>query len=197
MNGVLSPIQGRFGAKAISAIRLTATSATSVECQVVDEDVLTIDIEEVGTYALMWTPTEENNQAVGYTVEDGVLADTGRVPESLALSAGFAFTEGIVDRLTDIAHMSVCPERPDVVRMCLTNPAGVAVRRRNVVMNSSCGVCGGESAFRTVSLQVSVWATSCVCRWPISIWCVRRWDSTRTSLGAPAAPMPRRSSMVT
>ncbi len=144
MNGVLSPIQGRFGAKAISAIRLTATSATSVECQVVDEDVLTIDIEEVGTYALMWTPTEENNQAVGYTVEDGVLADTGRVPESLALSAGFAFTEGIVDRLTDIAHMSVCPERPDVVRMCLTNPAGVAVRRRNVVMNSSCGVCGGR-----------------------------------------------------
>lgn len=144
MNGIVSPIPGRFGAKAISATRLTAASATGVECQVVDEDVLTIDIEEVGTYALMWTPTEANDQAVGYTVEDGVLADSGRVPESLALSAGFAFTEGIVDRLADIAHMSVCPERPDLVRMCLADPAGVAVHRRNVVMNSSCGVCGGR-----------------------------------------------------
>lgn len=112
-------------------------------CEVVHEDVLTIEIEDVGTYALMWTPTQDNRQAAGYTLEEGVLAETD-VPEALALGAGFAFTEGIVATLADIASMAVCPERPDVVRMRLVHPAGVTVRRRNVVMNSSCGVCGGR-----------------------------------------------------
>lgn len=144
MSQIVSPISGRFGIKAIAATRLTAESASEVDCQVIDEDVLTVEIENVGTYALMWTPTEDNNQAVGYTVEDGILADSGRVPETLALSAGFAFTEGIVNRLEDIAHMSVCPERPDVVRIRLVSPACLEVRRRNVVINSSCGICGGR-----------------------------------------------------
>lgn len=144
MGRIVSPVPGRFGVKAVSAARLAADGASvSAECQVIHEDVLTIEIEEVGTYGLMWTPTEDSSQSVGYTVEDGVLADAG-VPESLALGAGFAFTEGIVNQLDDIAYMSVCPERPDVVRMRLINPEGVAVRRRNVIMNSSCGVCGGR-----------------------------------------------------
>lgn len=144
MSQIVSPIPGRFGVKATSARRLAVGVDDSVECQVIHEDVLTIEIEEVGTYALMWTPTEDNSQSVGYTIQDGLLADAGRVPELLALGAGFAFTEGIVNRLEDIAYMSVCPERPDVVRMRLVNPAGVAVRRRNVIMNSSCGICGGR-----------------------------------------------------
>lgn len=144
MTRKLAPVPGRFGVKAIAATRLTAERATDVDCEVIDEDVLTVDIESVGTYALMWTPTEARTQAVGYTIEDGLLADAGRVPEALALAAGFAFTEGIVDRLPDIAHMAVCPDQPDVVRMRLVDPGGVAVRRRNVVMNSSCGLCGGR-----------------------------------------------------
>jgi FdhD protein len=143
MSQIVSPIPGRFGIKAVSAARLAAGESNAVECQVIHEDVLTIEVENVGTYALMWTPTEDNSQSVGYTVEDGVLADA-RVPESLALGAGFAFTEGIVNQLDDIAYMSVCLEQPDVVRMRLTNPEGVSVRRRNVIMNSSCGICGGR-----------------------------------------------------
>lgn len=144
MSGTVSSIQGRSGVKAVSAIQATAEYISDIQCQVIDEDVLTIEIEDVGVYALMWSPTEANDRAVGYTIEDGVLADAGRVPEALALGAGFAFTEGIVDRLEDIAHMAVCPERPDVVRMRLVDPAGVTVQRRNVIMNSSCGVCGGR-----------------------------------------------------
>lgn len=130
---------------ATSAARLVAdgTLAPMRACEVVQEDVLTIEIEDIGSYALMWTPTQDNYRAAGYTVEDGVLSDTG-VPESLALAAGFAFTEGIVDSLADIASMAVCPERPDVVRMRLVHPDIVTVSRRNVVMNSSCGVCGGR-----------------------------------------------------
>lgn len=145
MGQVVTPVPGQFGIMATSAAQRMAdgTGADAVACQVVHEDVLTIEIEDVGSYALMWTPTQDNTQAAGYTIEEGVLAESG-VPEALALGAGFAFTEGIVNRLGDIAHMAVCAERPDVVRMRLVDPAGVAVRRRNVVMNSSCGVCGGR-----------------------------------------------------
>ncbi|CAG4883613.1 Sulfur carrier protein FdhD [Georgfuchsia toluolica] len=143
--GVIESFARSFGIKTKAAEQLTADGAgcCSVECHVVHEDVLTVEIEEIGTYALMWTPTEDNTSAIGYTIEDGILGEGG-VPESLALAAGFAFTEGIVDSLADIANMAVCPERPDVVRMRLTHPSGVAVRRRNVVMNSSCGICGGR-----------------------------------------------------
>lgn len=111
--------------------------------QVVQEEVLTIDIEAVGSYALMWTPTEGDPGAVAYTAEDGVLADDG-IPEALALAAGFAFTEGLVHGLPDIAAMWICADRPDVVRVRLQHPESVAVQRRNVVVNSSCGICGGR-----------------------------------------------------
>lgn len=144
MNATVLPVASPPGAKRISAVRVKAECWAGIECEVVEEDVLTIDVESVGTYSLMWTPTEVGRQAVGYTIEDGVLADSEAVPEALALGAGFAFTEGIVERRTDIAHMSVCPERSGVVRMSLVKPEGVEVRRRNVVMNSSCGVCGGR-----------------------------------------------------
>jgi FdhD protein len=122
-----------------------------VEPLVIQEDVLTIDIEEVGAYSLMWTPTCNNAVTIGYCSEDGILTDShactavdGMVPEPFALAAGFAFTEGLVNTLADISNMSVCPERSDMVRMRLRDPKLVAVRRRNVVMNSSCGVCGGR-----------------------------------------------------
>ena len=116
---------------------------TIPECQVVREDVLTIEVEDIGAYSLMWTPTDEPPGDVGYTAQDGVLAD-GDIPEALALAAGFAFTEGIIDSLSDIAAMWICHERPDVVNLRLTHPDEANVRRRNVVVNSSCGVCGGR-----------------------------------------------------
>lgn len=145
MGPVGTPVISNLGTRVKVAEEIFADGrrAGLAECRVVEEDVLTIEVEGVGSYALMWTPTEDNSQAAGFTIEDGVLSECG-VPESLALAAGFAFTEGIVERVSDIVNMSVCPERADVVRMVLANPEGVAVRRRNVVMNSSCGVCGGR-----------------------------------------------------
>lgn len=133
------------GMVALSARQIMPGGETrqAVNSLVVEEDVLTIDIEGVGNYALMWTPTEDNSGAVGYTAEDGVLAADG-IPEALALAAGFAFTEGIVNVLADIAAMWICAERPDVVNIRLAHPESAEVRRRNVVVNSSCGVCGGR-----------------------------------------------------
>lgn len=145
MNKKMACTPGRAGVKKVSAAQASVGGGRQAEpdCLVVHEDVLTIEIEDVGSYALMWTPTGEYSGAAGYTSADGVLAQDG-VPEALALAAGFAFTEGIVSALSDIAAMWICPERPDVVRLRLTQPETVAVRRRNVVVNSSCGICGGR-----------------------------------------------------
>jgi FdhD protein len=113
------------------------------QTQVIREEMLTLDVAGVGQYALMWTPTADNTQAAAYCLEDGLLGPAG-VPEPLAMAAGFAFTEGLINGLSDIAEMAVCPERTDVVRMRLTHPEQVLVYRRNVVMTSSCGVCGAR-----------------------------------------------------
>jgi len=160
---MIRSIPGRFGIMAAPARRVNAGNLqqSCADTEVVHEDVLTIDIEGVGAYSLMWTPTVDNTRAAGFCLEDGILADdpvagAGRlprgIPDSLALAAGFAFTEGIVDALDGIVSMAICPERPDVVRMRLRDPEAVEVRRRNVVMNSSCGVCGAREQLRDGSL---------------------------------------------
>lgn len=130
------------GVRQVPAYSIGGTAGPAADW-VIEEAALAIVIEGVGNYTLMWTPTEALGVAVGYTHDDGVLADTA-CPEILALATGFAFTEGIIDQLGDIAHMTVCPDTPGVVRMRLHRPDRVQVRRRDVVMTSSCGVCGGR-----------------------------------------------------
>lgn len=132
------PVGRTFRAMRLGGDGRSGTVAT----QVIAEEVLTLDVAEIGTYNLMWTPTRVLDGPVGYTLDDGVLADDA-APEPLALAVGFLLTEGLVDGLADIAEMAVCEQRPDVVRVRLANPGKTNVRRRNVVMNSSCGVCGG------------------------------------------------------
>ena len=145
MQNYLRDFSGQNGIHAVSARRLSAdcSDPAPANCWVVDEDALTIAVEEVGTYTLMWTPTEGAASAAGFVAGEGVLGAT-EAPERLALAVGFAFTEGIIAGVQDIASMEVCPERPDIVRMRLLAPAGVKVRRSNVLMTSSCGVCGGR-----------------------------------------------------
>ena len=135
----------QHGARAVTGFRLAASTlpAAAETCWVASEDALTLDVEDVGSYTLMWTATEDAMQAVGFIVPDGVLGSND-VPEVLALAAGFAFTEGIIAGLDDIRSMAVCPERPDIVRMQLMHPGQVRVARRSVVVTSSCGICGGR-----------------------------------------------------
>jgi FdhD protein len=109
--------------------------------QVVEEDALTLDVEDVGHYTLMWTPTHSAIEAHGFTLEDGVLGDIEN-PEGLALALGFALSEGLIRRLDDIKSLSVCAENPKVVQVQLRNPDAVHITRKNVVINSSCGICG-------------------------------------------------------
>lgn len=145
MHNDLRDYSGQNGIHAVSAHRMSAACAhpDQSDCWVVDEDALTIDVADVGTYTLMWTATEGAALAAGFMAGEGVLGET-EIPERLALAVGFAFTEGIISGLQDIAAMEVCPERPDIVRMRLVAPAQVKVRRSNVLMTSSCGICGGR-----------------------------------------------------
>jgi FdhD protein len=117
--------------------------AEDVDTQVIQEDALTIDVEDVGTYTLMWTPTDPV-EADGYVDGDGLI--DGQGSGALALATGFVFTEGIIQGLEDIRTMAFCDKTPGVVRMQLKSPEAVETRRRNVLMTSSCGICGSREA---------------------------------------------------
>lgn len=136
-------VSPRKGVNVVSAYHIPKPGAPAVEevCQVVEEDALTVDIENVGKYTLMWTPTENIDGAIGFTDVDGVLGESEN-PEALALAAGFAFTEGIIRGLDDIQTMAVCPDEPEVVKVQLVNPEAAVIRRRDVIITSSCGICG-------------------------------------------------------
>jgi FdhD protein len=123
------------------------------KCQVVEEDALTLDVEDVGHYTLMWTPTVASTTARGFTLEDGLLGE-GEQPEGLALAMGFALSEGLIESLHDIKSLSVCPDNPKVVNVQLRHPDSVKVSRKNVVINSSCGICGPREILEDNALQL-------------------------------------------
>lgn len=110
-------------------------------CSVVEEDTLVIDIENIGSYTLMWTPTEIVDGGAGFTHTDGILGDK-EYPAALSLAIGFVYTEGIISSLDDIATMSICPGEDNIVKVQLHNTDTVTTRRSNVVITSSCGICG-------------------------------------------------------
>ena len=121
-------------------------------CQVIQEDALTIDVEDVGTYTLMWTPTD-SVEADGYIDGDGLIGSQGS--GALALAAGFVFTEGIIQGMNDIHSMAFCDKTPGVIRMQLKSPEAVVTRRRNLVMTSSCGLCGSREAVENNTFGLS------------------------------------------
>ncbi len=127
--------------------------------QVVREDALTLDIEDIGNYSLMWTPTSNQQLAQGYTFEDGVLGDVEQ-PEGLALALGFCMSEGIISRLDALKSVAVCPDNPAMIRIQLKNPQEVQVQRKNVVINSSCGICGPREIIDDNALGLSLVTTT-------------------------------------
>lgn len=129
------------------------TASTASQCQVVEEDALTLDVDDVGHYTLMWTPTTANTTAQGYTLQDGLLGEEEQ-PEGLCLALGFALSEGLIETLADIKSLSVCPDNPKVVRLQLHRPENVKAARKNVVINSSCGICGPREILEENALNL-------------------------------------------
>src|SRR5690606_34085711 len=78
-----------------------------------------------------------------FTPADGLLGGA-RSGEAIALAAGFAYTEGLFDEIADIESIACCEKSPGVVRIVLADPSRARVRRRDVVIGSSCGICGGR-----------------------------------------------------
>jgi len=111
------------------------------QTHVVEEAMISIDVDNVGWYTLMWTPTDSSREVLGFTADAGMMAAT-EDPEVLALAAGFMFTEGLIGSIADIAKMEICASDPSIVQVQLVDPAAVTVRRKDVVMGSACGVCG-------------------------------------------------------
>ena len=142
------------GFRIVPAYRVSGESLVAEQCRVVGEDALSIDVEGVGSYTLMWTPTEPMDEALGYSREDGLLAEADN-PEALALAAGFCFTEGLISGLEDIRTIAACPDAPGVITVQLVDPQRVKPRRRNVTVNSSCGNCGGREAIDGGLLDLS------------------------------------------
>ncbi len=139
------PEAPRKGINVVSALHILKAGQEVVEelCQIVEEDALTLDIEGIGKYILMWTPTEDIEGAIGFTDVDGVLGKSEN-PEALALAAGFVFTEGIIESLDNIRTMAVCSDDSAVVQMILHNINEVQVMRKDVVISSSCSICGKQ-----------------------------------------------------
>ena len=90
--------------------------------QVIREDPLTIEIKDIGTYTLMCTPSDK-----------------------LAMAVGFAFTEGLISSVDDINVLMKCPDDPQVIRMQLAEGKNQSEQQRNLLIVSSCGICGSEN----------------------------------------------------
>lgn len=129
------------GMRSVAAHRLDAASIglSQEGCWVVEEQALRVEVQDVGHYTLMCTPTG-SAQAAGYLPQDGLLGEGGE-PGALALAAGFLLTEGLIDAMGDVASLAVCPDSASVVQVRLVDPARAHSTRRSGVVASSCGMC--------------------------------------------------------
>lgn len=91
-------------------------------CQAPVEAPLTIDVQDVGAYTVMASPGEP-----------------------LALAVGFVFSEGLINGLDDIGFLQRCEDDPSVIRMGLVRPPEGEGQGRNLIVASSCGLCGARN----------------------------------------------------
>jgi FdhD protein len=96
--------------------------------QIICEQPLTIEVEQVGSYTIMCTPGDE-----------------------IALALGFAFTEGLIDSSDDVNVLIKCPDNPHTVRMQLVNPPDKKADVRNMLVVSSCGICGDKDINKKIA----------------------------------------------
>jgi FdhD protein len=85
---------------------------------VVAERAVTLMIDKVGSFTIMCTPSDLE-----------------------ALAVGFIFSEGIITSAKDIVSITVKESMPDVVGIVVDDPGRVAIQR-NLIVASSCGMCG-------------------------------------------------------
>jgi len=87
----------------------------------------------------------------GHTVEKSVSVTMRTPGDDFELTAGFLFTEGLIDGRDAVVDLSYCqdeePQEYNIVTVRLRDPAAFdsSLLTRNFYMTSSCGVCGKAS----------------------------------------------------
>ncbi len=116
-------------ARRVDAVRLSTsdTPPSGEKCDVVVEQPLSITIDGIGTYTLMCTPCD-----------------------TMSLAVGFAFTEGIISGTRDINLLYRCDDDLGAIRIQLAKvPEGLP--ERNLIVVSSCGMCGSPNVEETLA----------------------------------------------
>lgn len=92
--------------------------AVELSDNVVLEQPVTIMIDQVGSFTVMATPCD---------IE--------------ALAVGFIFSEGLIDSIDQVVDIVTKPQAPNVVGIKVQDPSRIAIKR-NMIVASSCGMCG-------------------------------------------------------
>jgi len=99
----------------------------SVSDKVLIERAVTIMVDEVGSFTVMCTPSDVR-----------------------ALAIGFIYAEGLIESLDDVVEVSTAKADKDVIGIRIDNPSGAAVKR-NMIVASSCGMCGVRTIQKALS----------------------------------------------
>lgn len=93
-------------------------AAAASERSVIVESALVISVNGTSDYTIMRTPGNDRE-----------------------LAAGFLLTEGMVESVNEILMLKECPQAPNTIRTETSNPQAESINR-NLVVSSSCGLCG-------------------------------------------------------
>jgi len=114
--GAVESVEARFLAS-------PGAAAERQQCVVPVERMVVIEVRDVGSYSLMCTPADLR-----------------------ALAVGFAFTEGIIGGASDVLSLAACEDDPGVIRLWPARPGEARAPERNLLVTSSCGLCGSRAA---------------------------------------------------
>jgi FdhD protein len=95
-----------------------ASHAEVVADRVIVEEPLTIMVDRVGSFTVMCTPSD---------IE--------------ALAVGFVYSEGMIRSIDEVTAIAVKDDLPNVIGIEIEQPAQFGIAR-NLVVASSCGMCG-------------------------------------------------------
>jgi FdhD protein len=117
--------------QAVCPVEVTRIFSTALTEQLSDivviEKPVTIMIDKVGSFTVMATPLDI---------------------ESLAI--GFVYSEDLINSIDDVVEISRKPELPNVVGIQVHDPTRIQIRR-NMIVASSCGLCGTRNIDKMLS----------------------------------------------
>ena len=106
---------------------LGETAPRPADDRIIVEQPVTIMVDEVGSYTIMCTPCDLE-----------------------ALAVGFIHSEGMIDDIDDVVSVAASKADGNVIGVKLADTSRVSVER-NLIVASSCGLCGARTIERTLA----------------------------------------------